>query len=141
MDWREQYAALEACLAGGHPRAFWARKLTENGQSNICYYCPDCQRPVTQQVFRTRGPWVSPDRLWESQGIKPEQLPEIAGDVRYRLCRICRESKPCELHHVAPQAVFRALADLFPLVPLCRHCHVQVEQTWRKYLDNWAGAD
>ena len=42
-------------------------------------------------------------------------------------CRACGErSKSIEMHHYAPKVVFgQAIANTFPVLPLCRPCHAR----------------
>lgn len=83
--------------------------------------------------------YLSRDFAKSALGWDLDTLPRV-GHPRYYSCRKCRQWVLCEFHHIAPRAIYKDMADLFPVVPLCRPCHIEVEQILRSYLDNWKRA-
>ena len=65
--------------------------------------------------------------------VDPTALPVLDRDVRFRLCSRCERTDSCELHHVAPRAVF-ADADQWPVIALCRSCHDAFTRGFEAYV-------
>ena len=50
-----------------------------------------------------------------------------------RECEVCREFTPTEVHHLAPAEVFGDMCDYWPIVNVCRKCHIEWHQKMRGY--------
>lgn len=131
------------CEQDEHPNAHPAMQVNSSGDEQVCVWCPVCERPLRREPQclpeRERKLYLSPDFARRTLAWDLDALPRV-GKPRYHLCRKCREWVLCEFHHIAPRAVFNDLADIFPVVPLCRPCHVAVEAIWRTYLESWKRA-
>ncbi len=124
------------CGREHHPEAFWARRLTANGTYQLNFWCPQCRRPVTtERVAEAKGHAVSAEWLEDHYQLKVLDLPEVRDCVRINLCTFCGKAEPCEYHHVAPHAVFGPDADKFPVVPLCKPCHLGVTERFEQYIE------
>lgn len=55
-------------------------------------------------------------------GKQVSDLP-IKPHAWYRVCEKCHQFQLCEVHHVAPRALFGEQADEWPTLYLCRKCH------------------
>lgn len=140
-DYRRRMEEQARCVHDGHPTAHPARRTNSSGSDQLCIWCPVCEIPLNLRAagIAHDGQWIGKHFATHTLGWAIDQLPTV-GVARYHLCRKCREWVLCEFHHIAPRAVFKELADLFPVVPLCRSCHVAVEATWRTYLESWQRA-
>src|SRR5688500_6014349 len=99
------FQLMERCRLLGHPRAYGCRRQVANGAVHLCFWCEDCERPVTRERYEAPGAAVSEEWLRRVIGIRAADLPSLSRDVRYRLCSRCGNTAPCEMHHIAPRAV------------------------------------
>lgn len=127
IDWRERFRRTERCEDEGHPRAFWRRRVFDNGSIHVEFFCETCDKPVTRERYGTPGPWVSDawfaERVGKDAGVTVDELPLSRTSLRYHLCHLCGVTALCEFHHVAPQALYGSDAEKYPVVPLCKDCH------------------
>jgi len=118
------FQRMERCRLLGHPTAYWCRRYVANGTAHVCFWCDECDRPVTRERYEAPGASVTGDWLRRKVGLDPERLPPVSKEIRYRLCARCGVTAPCEMHHIAPRALFGD-ADSWPVVPLCGSCHLE----------------
>jgi len=123
-NWRERLREQERCQLEGHPRAFWHRRVYENGSPHIEFWCETCDRPVTKDRYKTSGHAVSSE--WFAANVPAvaiDDTPVTRRSLRVHLCYLCGATGFCEFHHVAPQAIYGPDAEKYPVVPLCKGCH------------------
>lgn len=113
----------EACRAAHHGPGFpqWIRYQKTDASIAYAYYCGVC-RGITHEAYNVGGSWVSKATAARLSGQDPDAFPLIQNHIRYTLCLRCRETKVCQIHHIAPRKLFRD-ADSWPQIPLCQQCH------------------
>lgn len=127
---KQHYLTLERCRRARHPSHFLARKLASNGHTHLCAWCPDCRQVVTADVSKVGKTWLAASDL--PLGISADDLPLVRDEVRLAVCYRCGAPGFCELHHVAQREVYGDDADNWPIVPLCRPCHLTVTDDTRR---------
>lgn len=141
VDWRERHRETERCELEAHPRAYWRRRVFDNGSIHVEFFCETCERAVTQERYGTRGPWVPNDwfaeRVGKDAGVTVDELPLSRRSLRYHLCYLCGATALCEFHHVAPQAIYGTDAERYPVVPLCKTCHDAETDRFKEKLERY----
>jgi hypothetical protein len=116
--------SVGAIIGCRHGDAFLARKIAENGAVQVGFYCRECRRWVTREKGG-RGVWLPHDDALLGDADL-ETLPIVETWMTFRRCEgPCGRTLQCEEHHVAPRVIFGADADRWPLVYLCRECHMR----------------
>lgn len=136
-DVLDQLAAHDRCATTGHPDAHWVQRINSNGARSIEFFCPNCERPITAERYGTKGHAVSADWVRTTLQLDPAEFPEWRRGLRYQLCYLCSTTALCELHHVAPQAIYGKDADRWPIVPLCADCHQQQTKDFTERLERY----
>jgi len=97
-------------------------ELSRNdANGGIGMWCYTCRQWVTKQLGYDR-PWLGKDHP-ALRGKNLDELPKVGARV-WRKCQgKCGELAHCELHHIAPRAIFGDECDEWPMLWLCRVCH------------------
>ena len=118
----------DLCRLSHHPNAYWAIKIFSDQSRHYAFWCDRC-RGVTQERYPVGGPWVSYERAMALSGVDPNTFLVVESEHRYNLCVHCRQTIPCEQHHIAPRKFFPD-HDAWPTLPLCPSCH----REWHRVL-------
>lgn len=99
-----------------------------NGALHVVVWCYGCSTNVTTNITPNKA-------FLPKKGITLDELPQVSHNEPKRECYLCHAIAPCEDHHLAEQAVYGELADLFPTFPLCVPCHKEITirfmRAWR----------
>lgn len=114
------------CRYCSGPAAPW-RQHTASGV-RVVIYCSRCDRPSRGKLSYREPPQYTEAEL--------RRMPERGPETR-PICFVCHKPGPLETHHLAPRNVFRAEADEWPTVEVCRECHERWHRLMDGAIDRW----
>ncbi len=128
---KEMLARQNRCATQGHTDHFLARVRFGNGKDHLAFWCEICDRSVTRDVGKGKGPYISIDdaKKYLAEDATISDLPLIQPNLRLRVCFYCGLVAPCEDDHALERTIHGEFAEQGPIVPACSRCH-------RKKTDN-----